>query len=140
RDRPPEQRLQTILDADVVAGLQGAPAAGSDARGLAPYRRGEVGVATPRAGRVGHRVVDERDRQQAIVAGRAHGRQGASRLLDHQDRHVVAGLVVEAERVVPRLAAQVVEVTVDGPLLRVDLRLGQPAYGHPGRPLRSGVR
>ena len=61
----------------------------------------------------------------------------AGRLVDHEHRDVVARLVVEAERIVPRLAAHVVEVAVDRGLLRVDLRLGQAA--HQRGPFRAGV-
>ena len=125
------------MNADVVGGLQGARATRSDAGRRAPYRGCEVGIAASRAGRIGDRIVDQRGRQSTIVSRRTDRRDRARRLVGHQCRHVVAGLVVEAERVVPRLAAQLVEVAVDRCLLRVDLRLRQPT--HQRRPFRAHV-
>ena len=137
RDRTCQQCVQAILNADVVAGLPGAQAAGNDAGRRAPDGGGEVGVAAARAVRIGHRVVDQRGGQQAVVARRADRRQRAGRLVDDQDRHVIARLVVVAERVVPRLAAELVEMAVDRGLLGIDLRLREAA--HQRRPFRTRV-
>src|SRR5207248_591253 len=51
--------------------------------------------------------------------------------------NVIARLVVEAEHVVPRLAAELIEVAVDRGLLRVDLRLSEAA--HQRRPFRRDI-
>ena len=83
----------------------------------------------------GRRPVPRAARQ--LLRGAPTGASAPVSLLMTSVRHVVARLVVEAECVVPGLAAAVIEMSVDRGLLGVDLRLSEAA--HQRRPLRAGI-
>src|SRR4029450_997684 len=103
-------------------------AAGRNPVGQSPDGGGQVVVAATRAVGIGNRVVDPRSRQEAVVARRAGERHRAGGLIDDDERYVVARLVIEAECVVPGLAAELVQVAVDRGLLGGDLRLGRAGH------------
>ncbi|RZL86115.1 MAG: hypothetical protein EOP73_32000, partial [Variovorax sp.] len=131
RDAAGQQRLQAVLHADVVARLVGADAIGS----LAEDRRRPVPGIAARATGIGDRVVDQGGRHLAVVDQGA-GRDQRAIGREHQLLHVVAGLGVAAEGVVPAMARGLVGVAVDGGLLgRLDG--GRDAIGahqiEPGR-------
>src|SRR5207237_8517407 len=108
--------LQPGREAYVGARLERTSAArGGAVLGGTPGGGGEVGIAGAGAGRIGHRVIDERGGQQAVVPRRLARKSSdrAGGLVEHQRANVIARLVVEAERVVPRLAHRLLEVTVE---------------------------